>query len=63
VQVGAGGTSLWKLCTVAQNTTLAVVYDIVAQHGTAAPDMMGAGACSEDRVVAGRVVHPPPLGG
>ncbi|GAB4820058.1 hypothetical protein N2152v2_007104 [Parachlorella kessleri] len=42
-QVGAGGTSLWKLCTLAANTTLAVVYDIVAQHGTAAPDMMGAG--------------------
>lgn len=28
-----GGTTAWKLCTLAPGTTLAVVYDIVAQHG------------------------------
>ena len=43
-QVGAGGTCAWKLCTLGANTTLAVVYDITAQHGSAAPDAMGAGA-------------------
>lgn len=31
--VGVGGTTAWKLCTLSANTTLAVVYDIVAQHG------------------------------
>jgi protein transport protein SEC23 len=31
--VGVGGTTAWKLCTLSTNTTLAVVYDIVAQHG------------------------------
>ena len=31
--VGVGGTTAWKLCTLAPNTTVAVVYDIVAPHG------------------------------
>ena len=31
--VGVGGTTAWKLCTLSPGTTLAVVFDIVAQHG------------------------------
>jgi len=31
--VGLGGTTAWKLCTLAPNTTVAVVFDVVAQHG------------------------------
>lgn len=31
--VGIGGTTAWKLCTLAPNTTCAVVFDVVAQHG------------------------------
>ena len=31
--IGVGGTTAWKLCTLSPGTTLAVVYDIVAQHG------------------------------
>lgn len=46
-QVGCGGTSLWKLCTLAPSTTLGVVYDITAQHGSAAPDAMGGGGAQQ----------------
>ena len=35
VAVGMGGTNAWKLCTLAPTTTLAVIFDIVAQHGNA----------------------------
>ena len=35
VSVGLGGTTTWKLCSLAPNTTMAVVFDIVAQHGSA----------------------------
>ena len=43
--VGVGGTTAWKLCTLAAGTSLAVVYDIVAQHGAgaAAGDPMAGG--------------------
>ena len=44
--VGVGGTTAWKLCTLSAGTSLAVIYDIVAQHGTgaaAAADPMGGG--------------------
>lgn len=32
-QVGLSGTTCWKICSLAPNTTVAVVFDIVAQHG------------------------------
>lgn len=37
-----GGTTAWKLCTLSAGSTLAVVYDIVAQHGGGGGDPMAA---------------------
>ena len=34
VHVGMGGTNTWKICTLAPNTTVAVVFDVVVQHGS-----------------------------
>lgn len=31
--VGAGGTTYWKVCALAPNTTFCTIFDIVAQHG------------------------------
>ncbi|KAL4422806.1 hypothetical protein ABPG75_009003 [Micractinium tetrahymenae] len=42
--VGVGGTAAWKLCTLSAGTSLAVVYDIVAQHGGGGGDPMAAAA-------------------
>lgn len=33
VHVGMGGTNTWKICSLAPSTTMAVVFDVVAQHG------------------------------
>eukprot|EP00890_Picochlorum_soloecismus_P005474 jgi/Picsp_1/5928/NSC_03285-R1_transport protein len=32
--VGLGGTTTWKLCSLEPSTSIAVIYDIVAQHGS-----------------------------
>ncbi|KAK2077632.1 hypothetical protein QBZ16_004478 [Prototheca wickerhamii] len=37
-QVGQGGTTCWRLSTLAAGTTLAVVYDVVAPHGSSMGD-------------------------
>jgi protein transport protein SEC23 len=34
VHVGIGGTTAWKLCSLAPNTSLTIVYDITAQHSS-----------------------------
>ena len=37
VEMGIGGTSSWKMCTLGPNTTLAVFFEVVNQHGAPIP--------------------------
>ena len=34
VELGAGGTSSWKLCTLTQSTSLGMFFEVAASHGT-----------------------------
>jgi len=37
VEMGIGGTSAWKMCTLGPNTSLAVFFEVVNQHGAPIP--------------------------
>ena len=37
VEMGIGGTSAWKLCTLGPQTTLALFFEVVNQHGAPIP--------------------------
>lgn len=37
VEMGIGGTSAWKMCTLTPNTSLAVFFEVVNQHGAPIP--------------------------
>ena len=34
VELGVGGTSSWKLCTMTQATSLGMFFEVAASHGT-----------------------------
>ena len=34
VELGVGGTSSWKLCTMTQSTSLGMFFEVAASHGT-----------------------------
>ncbi len=36
-EVGMGGTTQWKLCTVTPNSTMAFFFEIVNQHAAPVP--------------------------
>ena len=40
IEMGIGGTSAWKMCTLGPNTTLAVFFEVVNQHGAPIPQGM-----------------------
>lgn len=38
VEVGIGGTSAWRLCSLDPNTSLAIYFEVVNQHSTPIPE-------------------------
>ena len=47
MEIGLGGTCQWKFCTLGTNTTAAVFFEVVNQHG--APIPQGGRGCIQVR--------------